>query len=320
MHIRSRTLLATLLALVLGAIAFSTSAEGYEGATWSIGETELAENHTVKTKSVGTITLEDNGLYRVECHVAGESKIGLYGKGEITALTFTECKAVSGCTGEVTLKAVHLPWHTQLEEIEEKSIRNVVSSSGAGAPGVSGECTVALLGKVKDECTGETSAELENVTGGADLIFEAKSAHLACSIGGAGAGIIKGTDLDENTTEQVRGDDRVDNLVGTTPLGAGKPLVFAAGVTTHLVILRNKAAIRRVYRNGSENIPGVVNVNPTNFTLMAFMAKPCGEGLAGGAECEIVVKSAKEKETGEYTFEYGNAGSPLINKFGLVAE
>ncbi|MGA8363299.1 MAG: hypothetical protein WB709_02130 [Solirubrobacteraceae bacterium] len=317
MYEKSRAAFVGLLVLVLSVVSFSTSAQAYEGATWSIGETELAENHVIKTKGVSGITLENKGLYIVNCNLTGESKIGLYGKGEITTALPKECKNSLGCTGTITVKAVHLPWHTQLEEPTETSVRNLLSSSGAGLPGWSLECTTA---KIKDECTGETTAGLENVTGGTDLTFDAKSAALKCTHGGAGAGVIKGTVLYENTTEQVRGDERVDNLTGAlVALGPTQPLNFG-GTTSQVVILRNRAAIRRVYLNGGMDTPGEINPNPlNNFSIGPRPAEPCGIALAGGAECQIVINSQTLVSTGEYVFRYGPVGSPLTNRFQVVS-
>jgi hypothetical protein len=312
---KSRALLVAMLVLTLSTVALSTSAQGYEGATWSIGETELETNHVLKAKSVGGIKLEDKGSYIVNCNLTGESKIGLYGKGEITTASPAECKSSSGCTGTITVKVVHLPWNTQLEEPTETSLRSLLSSSGAGLPGWSLECTIGE--KIKDECTGETTASLENVKGGTNLTFDAKSAALKCTRGGAGTGVIKGTILDENTTGQVAGNDRVDNLVGTVLLGPTSPLIFASSPSAQAVILHNRGTIRRVYQNGGMDTPGEVNVNSANFRIGALLANPCGTALAGGAQCEITISSTRANETGEYTFKYGSAGSPLTNTFQL---
>ncbi|HTA14311.1 MAG TPA: hypothetical protein VK781_05580 [Solirubrobacteraceae bacterium] len=320
MHLKSMGLTA---AAILCAAAFTaTAAAAFEGPAWSVGETEVSESVAVKSKDVGGITFEDTstivGSVSVQCSITDEGSVRAQGKGEVTTISATACKNVKQCSGTITAKAVHLPWASQLEEVEGKP-RLKISNSGAGAPGWSVECTILGV-KVKDECTGETTTGVEDVTGGVDLAFDSSSAHGNCSLGGTGTGRVTGVDLEENPAGKLL---RADNNVtgGATkppkPVGPGKPFVFQAGEKTQNLILRNPGALRRQYLNGVMDIPGVVSVNNANFTLAAVGAKPCGEALAGGAECEIAITSNKAGEKGEYQLLYGNAANEIELKFEL---
>jgi hypothetical protein len=185
------------VALVLGTMAFgAAAAQGYEGPFWSVGENEVKENLTIKARST-SLTFEDTKMgLGIKCVVSMEGTIGTEGKDEIKSATATECKDVKGCTELPTAKALHLPWKTKLEEIGEVP-EDMVLNSGAGQPGWIIECKVLGV-PVKDECDGESGAEIENVTGGTNLLFKSGLENLACSIGGAKTGVVTGTELDEN--------------------------------------------------------------------------------------------------------------------------
>jgi hypothetical protein len=221
----SKLTIAFVIVFVLGAVACSTAfAEGYEGAAWTVGETIVKENTVLKTKEVTTTTLEDSkfGL-KVECKTSGERKITGEGKGEITALTLSACKSVKSCAEtEITALATLLPWTTQLQEPEGKEgpLRENITSAGLMV-----ECLVAGV-KIKDECTGNTSQGIEDVSGGVDTVFDAKSTPLACTQGGAETGVAKGTELDENLeTQQVQ-------AVPTYRMGVYTPLLGAPDFKT----------------------------------------------------------------------------------------
>lgn len=185
------------IALVLGTMACgAAAAQGYEGPFWSVGESEIKENSTIKSKSVSTLTFEDSKAFGISCTVSMEGTVGVEGKGEIKSATASGCKNAKSCSEPETAKAVHLPWKTELHEvggIPEESILN----SGSGAPGWALECTVAGI-KGKDECTGEAAAEIENVSNGTNLLFQSSLEHVNCTVGGSNTGTVTGTELDEN--------------------------------------------------------------------------------------------------------------------------
>jgi hypothetical protein len=183
---------------ISGVACGSAFAEEYGGPTWAINEAAVKENVIIKDKNVTNLRLEDTKEGSIECKVSGEGKVGAEGKGEITSQLASECVSLKTCeTGTATAKAVHLPWKTQLTGEEEIPIRDNLESGEGGSPGWEIECKVFGV-KIKDECTGLTSAGIENVTGGVDLSFDSKSARAHCSLGGSETGVLAGTELGES--------------------------------------------------------------------------------------------------------------------------
>ncbi len=306
--------LAFALAIVLVACAFAAAkAHAYEGPLWTLGESDVSEITTAKSAS-SVNTFEDSktlgGAAKVECKVTTEDKANTSGKGEITAFTASECLSVKVCTGTVTVLAVHLPWHTQLEEVEGK-IRALVSSGGSGQPGVLVECTVLGL-TIKDECTGETTAAAENTSGGTNLVFDAKSAHLNCSVGGAGTGVVTGTE-----SEEVAGGLKLNVgipviiLAGATRVTGGSVILIVSNVT---ITFENASTAQQIWLNGIQDIPGVLTLNElNNFALFAVGGKACGLALLPSpGTCQINITSSAAGRLGEYEVEYGARISVLL--------
>jgi hypothetical protein len=198
--------IALVTVLIASAWSCGTAFAEYKGSVWEINGSAVKESVAIKAKSVGGIKLEDSktiaGSVSIECGETSEGKVSPEGKGEITSISLAECKSVKACEAgtDITAKAVHLPWDTQLEEIEGQ-VRDKISSSGAGAPGWLIECLVIGV-KTADECTGETTAHVSVVSGGVDLIFDSGSMPVACTVGGTGSGFIAGTTLDESPSGQ----------------------------------------------------------------------------------------------------------------------
>lgn len=308
-------------AVVLGVVACcAAAAQAYEGPTWAIGETELESNKTIKAKDVSGVIFEDTktagGAASVECKVTGEGTIEAGGKDEVTSASATACKGVKLCGGTITVLPLHLPWHTQLEQVSEEVIRDKVTSGGSGEPGWSVECTILGI-KVLDECTGATTVAAEDVTGGVDMSYDAKSARTNCTQGGAGSGVIKGTELDEKPgTESLLVVDELSLLAGTVELGPSSPLLFE-GLTEKRVTLYNPAAIERGFKNGGPGTPGVISLNTTNFSVALFAPAECLGSLPARSTCQIGIRSVAVGETGEYLLLYGNSNIEL--KFGLIS-
>lgn len=200
----SAKLLARILILVapIGVMTSIGVDQAYATPEWFVKGAPVTGNVTIKAKSVGGITLEDTktlgGATAIECKVTGEGTVGTGGKDKATAMSPSECLVVKGlCTSIILVSAVHLPWNTQLATVEGKT-RDKITTGEGGSPGWEVECNTAL-GKVKDTCTGETSTAVENVTEGVKLVFDLESAHLNCTLGGEGAGVWKGTILDEDS-------------------------------------------------------------------------------------------------------------------------
>jgi hypothetical protein len=174
----------------------------FEWGAWKAISSPLA------TTSEGTLILEDTkaafGPSRIECEGSDEGTVGPGTADELTKATATKCKVLSGaCSeGSAVAHAVHLPWKTKLEVINGE-VRDKIESSGAGEPGWNVECTAIF--KVEDTCTGTTTTGIKNVSTGVDAIFDAKSAHANCTQGGAGSGVVEGTDHILNPTgKQIR--------------------------------------------------------------------------------------------------------------------
>jgi hypothetical protein len=303
--------LTALLIAVAALLLIVAQAQAYDGPMWTIGESDVSESTTVKSKS-SVNTFEDSktgaGAAKVECKVTTEDKVNSSGKGEITAFTASECLSVKVCSGTITVLAVHLPWHTQLEEVEEK-VRTIISSGGSGQPGVLVECTVLGI-PIKDECTGETTTADENTTGGTNVIFDSKSTHLSCSVGGAGAGVIGGTELVEATLKLNVGVP-ITILAGTATVTAGSVVLITSNVT---ITFENLTVAQQIWLNGIQDIPGVLTLNElNNFALFGVGGKACGLALLPfPATCQINITSAAAGRLGEYEVEYGARISVLF--------
>jgi hypothetical protein len=274
--------------LIIGLLTCSTAFAAYEGPPWIFNNSFVKENVTVKSKGVGGLKLEDaKSGEAVECKVTDEGKIGVEGKGEVTTISASECKALKLCEeGTVTVKAVHLPWKTQLKETEG-NIRDTDSGSG-GAPGWQLECHVIGI-KLTDECTGESSGAIENVSGGVDVIMESKSAHLNCSIGGTEAGVIAGTDLDENHgTEHVAVMHYLLITVSTTETrklpGAPKTCEFTLITESCLVEIENHSAVPVKIKSKEliESAKTRYGVTTEGCTVGLRLAEQLPNGTVGG--------------------------------------
>lgn len=223
---------ATLIAaLVSSAVVCANAFAEYIGPVWELNS-ELVKASTVVSIKSSALELQDTELGAIECRVTGEGKVGAEGTGEVTSLSASECKSVKTCeAGTASAKAVHLPWKTQLISAEEVTVRDKFSSGGGGAPGWIIECKV-LGANTTDECTGETTAAVEDAYEGPSVQFDAKSAHLNCSFGGSGKGIVSGPESDHGPeSKELSVADLAFSILGTS--GAGVPnqpsCVFTAG-------------------------------------------------------------------------------------------
>lgn len=152
--------------------------------------------------SVGTLVLSDtkSGI-TVECSGLFEGTVGPGAADTITKVVglgageelFIMCTTTVGnilCTvGTLAeVMAVNLPWTTEALLATETEFRDDITAGTGGNPGYEVECK-----GFKDTCTGVTSAKATNVTGGVEGLFEEKSENATCSIGGAGAGTVRGS-------------------------------------------------------------------------------------------------------------------------------
>jgi hypothetical protein len=163
---------------------------------WRVNGAPLNET-SVATHWKGTLTLSDSkvpvvGASAAKCEDTAEGLAESGGAGEVTSLTASGCAAVKGCESghEVTVEALHLPWHTELVATEG-SLREVLTSGGKGAPGFKLKCR-ALGVQLQDECTGTLSASTTNNASGVTAAFSA-SEKFSCTSGGAGSGTLEGS-------------------------------------------------------------------------------------------------------------------------------
>lgn len=304
--------LALAFVILVAAVFAAANAHAYEGPMWALGEEDVAESTNVKSPS-SVNTFEDSktsgGAAKVECHVTTEGKVNTSGKGEVTAFTASECLSVKVCAGTITVLAVHLPWHTQLEEVEEK-VRAIISSSGEGQPGYLLTCTISEL-LVEDECTGETTAAAENTSTDTKVVFDSKSAHLKCSVGGVEAGVITGTESMEAAGAVLNVGGPVIILAGATAVTSGATVLVPSTIR---LTFENMSPAQQIWLNGAQDIPGVFTINNgNNFSITAVGGKACGLALLPfPGTCQVNINSAAAGVTGAYEVEYGLRVSVLL--------
>ncbi|MGH2853211.1 MAG: hypothetical protein ACRDLF_03345 [Solirubrobacteraceae bacterium] len=156
------------------------------------------------------MTLKDTktalGVSEVRCNAGGRSKgtVGPGGKDEVTSAEVEKskenCRGLKVCESESIkeVKAIHLPWKTELFETES-AIQDKIEGTGGGA-GWKVVCSAAFVGERTDECEAETGkpeiATLTNaVTSGVLLV---KGVFLnrrkaKCTEGGKESGEVTGT-------------------------------------------------------------------------------------------------------------------------------
>jgi hypothetical protein len=182
-----------------------TTAGPAGGFEWS----EVTGTEAVKSESE-TITLRDKkatgGSTAVQCTgITNEGSVGPGKFDRITKVTITASKCArlenSLCESVVEVKAVNLPWQTELEETENK-ILDIINNTGTSGkePGWAVTCET-LIGPSTDTCEGEGTAKQELLllankpTNGELLVlatFEEKR-KATCSQGGSEQGEVKGS-------------------------------------------------------------------------------------------------------------------------------
>jgi hypothetical protein len=206
-RIYGSALVALVAALALSAglaNAALAAPEWYSSATpqvteWQQGGAALTES--VGTTSKGRVKLTEGskaGLETiVECEVTGEGSVGPGSVDKETSVTVSSCTLVKagGCEALRWVKAVNLPWHSELVG-SGTTRRDVIVAEGKN-PGFTFKCNTEL-GEVSDECGAKTlSANTENTFSGVNATYAGEK--LSCSLGGKGAGTLEGTRLIEAT-------------------------------------------------------------------------------------------------------------------------
>jgi hypothetical protein len=198
--------LALVAVLAMSAVAVASAS----AAEWLLNGAKITA--ATSAPSEGALTLEDTkapgGAVKVECSGKFVGTVGPLAADSITeVLSLTGTSTISctiithgaceGTTAEV--KGIHLPWTTELLLATETEFRDDIVSGTGGEPGYTVVCKT-ILGNVTDTCTGKTSSEELNVTGGVEGIFEAKSEKANCSLGGTGSGVILGKGISKTAS------------------------------------------------------------------------------------------------------------------------
>ena len=133
-----------------------------------------------------------------------------------------ECESAE-CTGELLLNALHLPWTAEVQlDAGGAYLIDIKEVSGKN-PAFEFICLHALIGEVKDLCEGLSSMRLRSMAGVLLGYFNqlalgeawgAESQLIACSIGGAGKGLIESED------EEALPDTEASGL-SIEPVGGG---------------------------------------------------------------------------------------------------
>ncbi len=154
-----------------------------------------AVSATREMTSSGTVEVTDKkaegGELTVKCKETDAGWIGREGLDKESSVTLSSCTRVAGTCEEKELKvkAIDLPWNTQLAEKEGK-IRDLIKAGGGG-PGYTIEC-----GKKTIECTGAVTMAMSDSSGGevqAEFDKTSEAEKGTCSVGGAESERVHGT-------------------------------------------------------------------------------------------------------------------------------
>lgn len=189
--------IARVLVPAIGALALWGLAPAVASAQdgWRLNGTQLggplATSWSGKVKVVDSKTIA--GVLSLECEDTVEGSSGIAGFGEVTKLTASKCGAAKVCESGAsnTIEPLNLPWYSTLTTVEG-TIRDVISGSGKGAPGLAVHCKVLGV-KTVDECSGTLSLNTKNTESGVSATFNAGE-KLNCTDGEvAGSGSVEGS-------------------------------------------------------------------------------------------------------------------------------
>jgi hypothetical protein len=200
----------------------TTANQTRHGHGWLINGNSITS--ATKTHSKVLVLLSDSkatgGEVKVHCKGFDAGTVGpgaadlvesitaeLLGTKKLISCSFDKVGACKAGTTP-TFEAVHLPWKTELV-LNGTEVRDLFLADGSGAPGWAVTCTNVIGGTTTDTCEEEAgkpySAGLSNVSEGVLATFDSKTPSAKCSIGGAEAGHLEGTDLTESpsSTEKL---------------------------------------------------------------------------------------------------------------------
>jgi hypothetical protein len=167
-----------MLASVPVAVIVCSAVASASAAEWLVGGKSLTSS--VKTVGSGEIVLEDMKIgAAIKCRTGEAGTAGPGAADSITAVTFSGCTAVKGCSSVDAIATVDLPWATELTSTS----RDLIEQKGAGAPGYLVECLVAGI-LLDDTCErADSFVEVENASGKVDAFFNTGE-KAKCSLGG----------------------------------------------------------------------------------------------------------------------------------------
>jgi hypothetical protein len=191
------------LAIFAFSALVSASAFAEAGMEWLENGNAITTNKA--SDSTGALKLKDTtNNVEVECSGLGAGTVGANGADEITTILTAggsasiPCtvlnKGTLGCEEPTHAEALNLPWVTQLILVGAEVRDELKAHAGGGSPGWKTECTIFGVFKVAQECTSASgNTAIENVAGGVNATFDAKTANAACTNGDTAT--VRGTTL-----------------------------------------------------------------------------------------------------------------------------
>lgn len=184
------------LALAAMFLFSAAAAADASAAEWRLNGSPITS--AVEFKGSGTLELTDEsgGVFgeqiTIRCSLATTGTVGPGPADTTEGVTFSSCSTVSGTCGLPSAKPAHVPWKTELKETGG-SVRDSITSDGAGSPGFVIECFFFGFGE-SDTCTSQRGQpQVARSISPVPIIFDAGSGTFDCTRGGAGKGHVRGT-------------------------------------------------------------------------------------------------------------------------------
>jgi hypothetical protein len=184
--------------------AFAASSAFALESTWLVDGETLTVAHNVDSESTAAgFSLADakGGIFGEEVEVlCTGTDLGTVAPGKadtLSSITVTGCTVMKGiCGTPVTVEPINLPWNTSVVLIGSKFYDDTTTTVGNKKVGYKVVCN----GFIEDTCEAALAQpELANGAGGVvEAIFKSADANQPkanCSRGGAGTGLVNGTDL-----------------------------------------------------------------------------------------------------------------------------
>jgi hypothetical protein len=172
---------------------------------WQWNEVRGTEEVRIK----GSLRLKDTktlaGTSEVECsgESIGDIGPGQFGRIQTVEVSAAQCRAVKVCENVEVIKALNLPWQTELYDTEGKVLQKLTGTISGKEPAWEVECKAPIIGKTNDVCEGVAGepeslllTNVETISTNVELLVLASFQHLrkaTCSVGGKGAGEVTGS-------------------------------------------------------------------------------------------------------------------------------